>query len=65
MIRLIVRRLIQMPIILGAVYTITFSLAWLIPGNPLENPARRPPPEIMQAMLQQYRLDDPWTFYWE
>lgn len=65
MIRLIVRRLIQMPIILWAVYTITFSLAWLIPGNPLENPARRPPPEIMQAMLQQYRLDDPWTFYWD
>ena len=65
MMGLIVRRLIQMPIILGAVYTITFSLAWLIPGNPLENPARRPPPEIMQAMLQQYRLDDPWTFYWD
>ena len=65
MMGLIVRRLIQMPFILLAVYTITFSLAWLIPGNPLENPARRPPPEIMQAMLQQYRLDDPWTFYWD
>ncbi len=63
---LVVRRLIQMPFILLAIYTLTFCLAWLIPGNPLEKPeGRRPPPEIMQAMLEQYRLDDPWSFYWD
>ncbi len=63
---LIVRRLLVMPAVLLVIYTITFCLAWLIPGNPLENPeGRRPPPEIMQAMLQQYRLDSPWTFYWD
>lgn len=66
MIGLIVRRLIQMPLIIFVVYTITFCLAWLIPGNPLENPeGRRPPPEIMQAMLEQYKLDNPWNFYWD
>ena len=63
---LIVRRLLQMPIILFVIYTITFSLAWLIPGNPLENPeGRRPPQVIMQAMLEQYKLDNPWSFYWD
>jgi oligopeptide transport system permease protein len=63
---LIVRRLLQLPIILLVVYTITFALAWLIPGNPLENPeGRRPPPEIAEAMRAQYRLDDPWRFYWD
>lgn len=63
---LIVRRLLQMPIILFVIYTITFSLAWLIPGNPLENPeGRRPPQVIMQAMLEQYKLDSPWSFYWD
>ncbi len=63
---LIVRRLIQMPLILLVIYTITFCLAWLIPGNPLEKPeGRRPPPEIVQAMLEQYRLDNPWDFYWD
>ncbi len=63
---LIVRRLLTLPAVLLVIYTITFCLAWLIPGNPLENPeGRRPPPEIMQAMLQQYRLDSPWTFYWD
>jgi ABC-type dipeptide/oligopeptide/nickel transport system permease component len=48
------------------IYTITFSLAWLIPGNPLENPeGRRPPDEVMQAMLEQYNLDSYWGFYWD
>ncbi|MBT8484864.1 MAG: ABC transporter permease [Phycisphaerales bacterium] len=66
MIRLVVRRLLQMPLILLAIYTITFTLAWLIPGNPLENPeGRRPPEEITQAMLEQYRLDSYWGFYWD
>jgi oligopeptide transport system permease protein len=66
MTRLVIRRLLQLPIILLIVYTITFSLSWLIPGNPLEQPeGRRPPPEVAQAMLAQYNLDNPWTFYWE
>ncbi len=60
------RRLAQAPLILLVIYTLTFCLAWLIPGNPLENPqGRRPPREVMQAMLEQYRLDDPWSFYWD
>ena len=63
---LIVRRLAVLPIILLVIYTLTFCLAWLIPGNPLENPeGRRPPPEIMQAMLEQYKLDSAWGFYWD
>jgi len=63
---LIIRRLLQLPIILFAIYTITFCLAWLIPGNPLQNPeGRQPPPEVQQAMLEQYKLDSPWRFYWD
>lgn len=64
MLSLIAKRLIQLPFIVLAVYTITFVLAWLIPGNPLENPeGRRPPPEIIAAMEQQYDLADPVDFY--
>lgn len=63
--RTIVSRVAQIPIILFAVYTLTFALAWLIPGNPLEkNEGRRPPPAIAEAMQSQWNLDDPWTFYW-
>ena len=48
------------------IYTITFTLAWLIPGNPLENPeGRRPPPEIVAAMKAQYNLDNPVVFYFD
>ncbi len=48
---LIVRRLLQMPLILFVIYTITFALAWAIPGNPLQNPeGRQPPKEIIEAM---------------
>lgn len=62
--RLILRRLVQLPIILAVIYTITLALAWAIPGNPLENPeGRRPDAEIAQAMRRQYNLDSFWTFY--
>ncbi len=63
---LIFRRLIQMPVILLVIYTVTFTLAWLVPGNPIESAeGRRPPEEIMQAMLEQYKLDSYWGFYWD
>lgn len=64
MIQLIVRRLLQLPIILLVVYTITLTLAWAVPGNPLENPeGRKPPPEVREAMLVQYKLDRFDRFY--
>jgi oligopeptide transport system permease protein len=66
MIALVIRRLLTLPLILLVVFTMTFTLAWLVPGNPLENPdGRRPPEEIRQAMLEQYRLDSYWGFYWD
>ncbi|HIA71833.1 MAG TPA: ABC transporter permease [Phycisphaerales bacterium] len=56
-------RLVQLPFILLAVYTITFLLAWQIPGNPLEKDGRRPPKEVMEQMQAQYNLDNPMAFY--
>lgn len=61
---LIFRRLLQLPLILAAIYTLTLTLAWAIPGNPLENPeGRRPPREAIEAMKAQYHLDSFWSFY--
>ncbi|CAN5858169.1 ABC transporter permease [soil metagenome] len=63
--KLIAWRLIQMPLILLAIYTITLTLAWKIPGSPLEKgEGRRPPPEVQEAMLRQYNLDSFGSFYW-
>jgi len=61
---LIGRRLLQLPLILMAIYSLTLWLAWSIPGNPLEKPeGRRPPPEIAAAMQAQYKLDSFPRFY--
>ena len=66
MMAFILRRLAVLPVIVLTVYTITFCLAWLIPGDPLQQPeGRRPPEEVVQAMQQQYHLDSPATFYVE
>jgi len=64
MMTMLVRRLLQVPIILLVIYTVTFTLAWLLPGNPLQQPeGRRPPTEVQDAMKAQYNLDDPVKFY--
>ena len=64
MIGLIVRRLIQLPIILLVVYTVTFALSWALPGEAVINDEQRQPPqEVLDAMKKQYNLDDPWAFY--
>lgn len=65
MLGLIVRRLVQLPIIVLVIYTLTLLLAWSIPGNPLENPeGRQPKPEVVEAMKRQYNLDSFPKFYW-
>jgi oligopeptide transport system permease protein len=64
MLALILRRLLQLPLILLVVFTLTLALAWGIPGNPLENPeGRKPPPEVRAAMLEQYNLNSFPRFY--
>ncbi len=62
---MILRRLLQLPVILLVIYTITLTLSWAIPGNPLEKPeGRQPSPEVIEAMKRQYNLDSFPAFYW-
>ncbi len=64
MLGLIARRLLQLPLILAVVLTLTLTLAWAVPGNPLERPeGRRPSAEVVKAMKAQYKLDDFWGFF--
>ncbi len=64
MLALIVRRLLQLPLILAVIYTLTLVLAWAVPGNPLDRPeGRRPPAEVEMAMRRQYNLDSFGSFY--
>jgi oligopeptide transport system permease protein len=64
MISMIVRRLLQMPFILLAIYTVTFLLAWALPGSAVVNDeGRAPPPEVLAAIEARYGLDNPVRFY--
>ncbi len=64
MLGLILRRLIQLPVIILVIYTITLTLSWAIPGNPLEKPeGRQPSAEVIEAMKRQYKLDSFPAFY--
>jgi oligopeptide transport system permease protein len=61
----IVRRLLQLPLILAVVFLVTFVLTWMIPGSPLERPdGRRPDPQIVRAMERKYNLHSPTAFAW-
>lgn len=63
MVRFIAWRMAQLPLILAVVFAVTFTLAWWIPGNPLERAdAHRPPVEVQEAMKRQYNLHSPWAF---
>jgi oligopeptide transport system permease protein len=62
-VQLIFRRLLALPVILLAIYTVTLSLSWAIPGSPLEKGDRAVPPEVEQAMKAKYRLDSLPGFY--
>lgn len=66
MISMIVRRLIQLPLILLVIYTVTFVLAWALPGEAVINDeGRQPPAAVLDAMKKQYNLDDPVKFYFD
>jgi len=61
--RLILSRLLQLPLILAVIFAVTLALTWLLPGNPLQR-AEGPKlsPEVLRAVERQYSLDSPWAF---
>ena len=65
MIGFVLRRLAQLPLLLLAIYTLTFTLTWVLPGSPLEGEGRQASAETQAAMRAQYKLDDPVAFYFD
>lgn len=63
--RHILVRLLLCPVILLAVYTVTFLMSISIPGNAFENPERTIAPDIIRAVKARYHADDNWRLYWE
>lgn len=63
--RQIVRRLALAPVILWAIYTLTFLMAVTVPGNPFKQAERNLSPEVERAVRAIYKADDNWAFYWQ
>lgn len=61
--RLIVSRLLQLPVILTVIFLVTLSLLMLTPGNPFDrNPERPLEPEVIEAMEAKYHMNDRLAF---
>lgn len=58
MVALILRRLLQLPLVLGVVLTLTFFMCLAIPGDPVQG-AREMDPETRLRKRAEYALDEP------
>lgn len=63
MTRRIAARLLQGVVVVWAIYTVTFLLVIIMPGNPLHTEGRRISPVVEQALRQRYGIADNWSFY--
>ncbi|HEX8912661.1 MAG TPA: ABC transporter permease [Humisphaera sp.] len=55
-------RLAQFPLILAAIYLITFLLAWVAPGDPFQNTDRKLQPEVLAQLKARFHAEDAWSF---
>jgi len=62
MLKFIAIRLLQFPLILAVIYLITFSLAWMAPGNPFEQTDRKMDPVALETLKRQFHADKWYKF---
>lgn len=58
-------RLLACPLLLWAIYSLTFLMAVSIPGNPFAQEERNMPADIERAVRAVYKADDNGAFYWD
>lgn len=58
MLRLLLARLWQIPLVLTAVLLISFAMVWAMPGDPTQrDESKRPPEAVVKALQAKYHLD--------
>ena len=58
MLRLILSRLIQLPIILLVILIVSFTMAWVMPGDPFNaEGAKKVDASVKRAMEARYNMD--------
>lgn len=63
MLKFIIKRLLQLPLILWAIYTITFLMVVTVPGNPFQTGERSMDDASSRAIMARYKADDNVAFY--
>jgi oligopeptide transport system permease protein len=53
----LLRRLLQVPLILAVIYLVTFGLAWLAPGTPFGNGERKIDPKVLAVLQSRFHAD--------
>lgn len=61
MLKFILYRLLQFPLILGVIYLLTFALAWAAPGSPFAN-ERKLDPQVEKELKRQFHAETAWGF---
>jgi oligopeptide transport system permease protein len=61
-IRFILYRLIQFPIVLAVIYVCTYLLAWVAPGTPFGNNERKLDPVVQRHLMEEFHADSPVHF---
>jgi oligopeptide transport system permease protein len=62
MIKFILWRLIQFPLIIAVIYLITFLLAWVAPGSPFEQTDRKLDPVALNQLKEQFHAQTWYSF---
>ena len=58
-------RIVQIPFILAAIYTITFLMTIVVPGNPFQQTDRNVPEAVQRAVEARYGADDNLKFFFQ
>jgi ABC-type dipeptide/oligopeptide/nickel transport system permease component len=62
MLGFVLRRALQLPLILAIIYLVTFFLCWVAPGDPFNRTDRNVSVEVKEALRRRYHADHWYTF---
>jgi oligopeptide transport system permease protein len=60
-VKFVLFRILQFPLILGVIYLLTFALAWAAPGSPFAN-ERKLDPQVEKELKRQFHAESAWGF---
>src|SRR3712207_6035019 len=59
--KVVLYRLLQLPLILGIIYLLTFLLVWVAPGDPFAG-EKNMDPAVVRALKERFHADSPTRF---